>query len=154
MFIEPRAFAREAVARFLSEDHKQLAFLFEVATLAFDEGRLADGEKAFQQFRSQLNQHLRMEEEILFPKLEHLVEASPGVEILGKLREEHKTIRWLMNQIVDMLSVGDNPSSAANQLAVLLEEHARAEEPSIDQLTDRLAATPLASVLVQSVMSL
>ena len=76
------------------------------------------------------------------------------MKILGNLREEHKAIRWLMDQIVDMLSVDDNPSSAANQLSVLLEEHARAEEPSLYQLTDRLAATPLASELVHRVMSL
>ena len=154
MFIEPRTFARDAVARFLSEDHKQLAFLFKMATLAFDEGRLTDGENAFRQFKVQLDQHLRMEEEILFPKLEHLAEASCGAEILSSLRDEHRTIRWLMLQIADILAMGDNPSSAANQLAVLLEEHARAEEPSLYQVIDRVAGTPLASELVHCMQSL
>ena len=154
MFIEPRSFARCTVSSFLSEDHKQLEVLFKVAAMAFDERRLQDGDRAFREFRKSLEQHLRMEEEVLFPKLEYLTHDCCGEAMIAGLREDHETIRSLLDQIADILSTGDNPSTAAEELRILLDEHARREEPTLYQVTDRLADSPLASAMVHGLMVL
>jgi len=154
MFIEPASFSKQSVNRFLGEDHARLDSLFQKARAAFDSGRRQDGAALFFEFQAGLEQHLRMEEEILFPKFEALVphETEPGPT--QALRLDHREIRKLLRLIGDNLSAGESPCGSAEALHGVLQSHSLQEELVLYRLIDRVAGSALASELVHCMEAL
>jgi len=120
------------------EDHDRLDELFH----RFQTLKSSDREsavRAFQEFKTGLEQHIVWEEEILFPAFEHKTGMTDGPTQV--MRWEHQQIRAFLEAIAGKLAAGANTiaDDEAGLLAVL-ESHNHKEEnilyPMIDQVTD------------------
>jgi iron-sulfur cluster repair protein YtfE (RIC family) len=148
MFIEPAAYSKQTVGRFLGEDHDRLDNLFYEARNAFAEGEVHEGAGLFAEFQAELEQHMRMEEEILFPKFEELQPEMAEHGPTHVMRAEHQEIRKLLGLIYDILSAGENPLPVSETLLAVLQSHSQKEEGVLYRMIDELAGSALASELV------
>ena len=89
-------------------------------------------------FVNGLADHLRHEEDLLFPALQ---EASPGSnDLLGSLRKEHVSLRVFASRLAQRISADDREGAAKVALGALeaLLKHLKRGEAAIDSLIGRL----------------
>jgi iron-sulfur cluster repair protein YtfE (RIC family) len=154
MSIDPVKDSTQTVGRFLGEDHDHLDVLFRSARTAFAEGRVHEGAGSFFEFQAGLREHIRIEEEILLPKLEELRSEFARYGSTQAIQSEHREIQTLLGLIDDILSAGGDPLLASDTLQALLESHNRKEETVLYGMIDELAGSALASELMHRIKAL
>jgi hemerythrin-like domain-containing protein len=98
---------------------------------------------AFTAFVRRLRSHMRIEEELLFPVIDAILQDG-GKAVTVSLRREHDAFRQLVGEIEEALGRGERAGLAANlrELEAALRLHEAREERLIYSVVDRqLAAT-------------
>ena len=116
------------LARRMAEDHRDLDERWDRFE-ATPEGDAVGRRQRFRSFRSDLLEHIALEEEDLFPRM---VDRDPGQRALvGRLLEEHARIKDVLDRLGAALEVGAGPGSVAElgfELRNELGEHNAREE--------------------------
>lgn len=126
----------ESLAVAFTSDH--LSFLEQIDAL----GRPDEGitPERFRVLVARVRNHIRVEEEVLFPVFERL----SGLHREGPtalLRREHELVRDLLGRIADALQAPPQPEETRRllrRLGALLEDHARREETLLYAVCDRM----------------
>lgn len=117
---------RNILTQFFSTDHDRLDFLFHNYQL----NKGIDSDKAFRffsKFTSGLEQHIKWEEELLFPAFEEAYRMDKGGPTFV-MRAEHKVIKSLLNQIESAISAGRPADQEEQKLVEFLTLHNEKEE--------------------------
>ena len=125
------------VTEYLSWDHDQLDLIRRDFQRMVEDGELERAEHTFGEFRTRLERHIRLEEEILFPIFEDRTHIRMGPTTI--MRREHGLIRGLLDELQAAFDAEDVPGirRAHALFAELIGEHDAKEEhilyPAVDK---------------------
>ncbi len=123
------------------EEHRTLDHhLADVEFLA-DRRSYASAAKRFGEVRRQLEQHLKEEEQVLFPFYVERTNDAGGV--VAKMMGQHSELLIALEAVASALTAGDHPAFDAQiaLLGELIRAHHASEEQLLHPTLDRLLAT-------------
>lgn len=126
-----------SVTAYLSWDHDRLDALLVRACDLLDRGDFAEARSTFATFRSGLERHIRLEEEILFSEFERRTGMVAGPTQV--MRIEHRHIEHALDRMGTALEASDRPTfaTAYADLLEVLGPHNEKEEHILYPMTDR-----------------
>lgn len=114
-------------------------------------GEMREASKALARFQASMAQHMRIEEEILFPKFSD-AEPRTSRPLVEELRRDHEALRELLEELASTLERGRSALEQLDQFAGLLNAHESKEEmyvyPTIFQLVEPSELARMASRLL------
>ena len=121
---------------FLTGDHRHCDELLTVAESAVDAGDWPDAEQKTRAFLMAMENHLRMEEEVMFPAFEQASGMTQGPTMV--MRREHDQMRALFAQIEDALQRHDEDDflGSTETLLILIQQHNMKEEGMLYPMAD------------------
>jgi iron-sulfur cluster repair protein YtfE (RIC family) len=130
----------DSMKEILGGDHRRLDAILADAKRGLAAGDIARAAEHFARFRSGLERHIALEEEIVFPAFEALAGPSAGGPI-QVMRREHAEIQRLMAEVSEHLARGGEPGHATPfaPLTALLYAHNGKEERILYPATDEAA---------------
>jgi len=126
----------DTVMHYLADDHDRLDGLFADAVRLVEAGDHAMAGPTLASFVAGLVRHIRLEEEVLFPRFEHATGMVSGPTTV--MRREHRLIENVLTGLTEALEAGDRAAFAAlrGELLAILEPHNEKEEAVIYPMTD------------------
>jgi len=127
----------DTVTEYLSWDHDRLDALLDSVSGCVERGDWPQAQRAYSGFARDLDRHIRMEEEILFP----LFEARTGIAgPTPAMRHEHELIRDALGVLAVVVGLRDAVAFRAGMsvLLSLLTGHNEKEERVLYPITDRV----------------
>lgn len=134
-----------SVSLVLELHHRRIDELLDRVEIAVEVGNWSDARQTFAQFEIELEEHMRVEEELVFPAFEVFARA-PGGPTAG-LRAEHREIRGLVSLLEQFLGDQQPIDYVTTALEVLLAAHEANEERTIFPLFERHAAPEVYAAL-------
>ncbi len=130
----------EPVSVALEMHHHRLDDMLDRIEIDVEAGSWSEARRGFSLFRRELEEHMRLEEELLLPALGSAPEISEG-PAAAVIRAQHAAIRELL-EVIDLgLEDGDPVSEATDALEAALAAHNANEERLLYPLFER-TATP------------
>ncbi|WP_155991137.1 hemerythrin domain-containing protein [Thermocrinis jamiesonii] len=126
-----------SIAEYLTEEHRECDSIYAEVERLIREGKWEEGEKAFEEFKSETLKHFEREEAVLFPEFE----GRTGI-VMGPtqvMRMEHAQARELIERMEralknrnreEFLSVGDT-------FMILIQQHNLKEEQILYPMCDQ-----------------
>lgn len=128
------------ISEFMGDDHQRCDHIFANAEESVSKGEWSVAESDNNRFIEAMEHHLRMEEELLFPRFEAVSGHTMGpTEVM---RHEHKQMRQLfeqMNQAVVAQSANDY-LGASETLLILMQQHNAKEEQMLYPMCNQVLA--------------
>ena len=127
--------SEQFIYSFFQADHKRLDILYENFKRAFIKD-LEAAKQFFDKFRDELFQHIKWEEELLFP----VFEMKTGMINRGPtavMRKEHGLIKFLLDQIHSNFTINNIEQNISNLDSVLREHNVKEEYilyPEMDEI--------------------
>ncbi len=135
------------ISEFMTNNHRECDMLFAVAEENVAKGKWQQAESDFQAFRSALERHLGMEEDVFFPAFD----AKTGMEMgpTHVMRGEHQQMRKLIEDMGHSLrdKDGDGFLGASETLMVLTQQHNMKEEQMLYRMMDQALGVDAARLL-------
>jgi hemerythrin superfamily protein len=130
----------------LKQDHKTVKTLFEEAEGTEDQKRK---EKIFEDIKTELDTHARIEETIFYPAMEKHQELK---DMVLEAIEEHKQVKTLLREIDNLKSDSEKFEPKLKVLMENVEHHAEEEEegkmfPKVREIVDRTSLEQLGQEL-------
>lgn len=127
------------ISQFLSADHRRCDDLFIAAERAIDAQDWANGVRLFDDFRTAIEQHLAMEEQVLFAAYEAVASAQGPSQVMCI---EHEQMRALFEYMARAAREQARTEylGLAETLLVLMQQHNMKEEHVLYPLCNRLLA--------------
>ena len=122
---------------YMGDDHHRCDELFAAAEQAVDSEQWPQAAAAHQGFIDAMEQHLKTEEELLFPAFEE--ESGMTMGPTSVMRHEHEQMRTLFAQMTQALQAQSSEDylGASETLLIMMQQHNAKEEqmlyPMIDQ---------------------
>jgi hemerythrin-like domain-containing protein len=134
------------ITQYMQEDHRNCDELFALAEGCANEGNWAAAATQWDSYRKQMERHLDMEEEVLFPSFEAESGNTDGPTVI--MRMEHEQIRSLMSALGDCLKNQDQEQflGLMEMLMLLIQQHNMKEEQILYPMADQ-ALSDAASLL-------
>lgn len=132
--------ATTTISEFMRQDHDRLDDVFK----QFQTIKNQDVPKAcsvFEDFLTGLHRHIMWEEEILFPAFEAQAEMVQGHGPTGVMRNEHRQIKFLLEQIQTKVAEGDLTTGEAEEglLQVLTAHNVKEEKVLYPWIDNRVS---------------
>jgi iron-sulfur cluster repair protein YtfE (RIC family) len=127
----------EPVSVALELHHRRLDDLLDRVEIDIEAGDWSEARRRFSLFRQELDEHVRIEEDLLFPSLES--PGRPGAGESAVMRAEHAEIRRLLDMLEELLEDGQPIGEATDMLEVMLAAHHAKEERVLYPMFERLA---------------
>jgi hemerythrin-like domain-containing protein len=126
-----------AITQYLETDHHRCDLQLAKAESCVGKRQWDVADAAFKEFHSSLQQHLEMEERVLFPAFEQTPGTPSGPTIM--MRVEHQQIRQIVSAMREALSARDAEefSSGADILHIMMGQHNMKEESILYPMADR-----------------
>ncbi len=144
-----RGIESSTVTGWLTNDHDRLDVLLAEVSALVEDGDLARGRTCFREFDRGLERHLRLEEELLFPRLERLAATAAGVTRV--LHDDHRTIARSAAVTRGAVERGDPAGfrAAVRAMLMVLRDHFAREEEALFPTMDRALGRSERAELVQ-----
>lgn len=129
-----------AITDLMQHNHKQCDDLFALAEAAVSKRDWTAATVAWQQFTSELEQHITVKEEgKLFPAIEAVNGPMGPTQVM---RGEHQQMRALIAQMNEVISAQDDQQflGLADTLMMLMQQHNMKEEQILYPMIDRCVA--------------
>lgn len=129
------------LTQFFSTDHDRLDFLFH----NYQQYKNVDPDKALQfftKFTLGLEQHIRWEEELLFPAFEQVFNVHGGGPTFV-MRSEHEIIKSLLRQLSSAIQEGKDTEMEEQKLIEVLNLHNEKEEQVLYVKADAMISKEL-----------
>jgi iron-sulfur cluster repair protein YtfE (RIC family) len=134
----------DTVSKILTEHHHQLDGRLAEAKRTMVRGDFAAAREFFLDFACGLSTHIRIEERLLFPRIER---ARGTTEVPAKvMRAEHRGIEALLGEIVSQLANRFSAAASLVALEQLVLTHKLKEERMLYPLVDEIIADTLPAV--------
>jgi iron-sulfur cluster repair protein YtfE (RIC family) len=127
----------EPVSVALELHHRRLDDLLDRVEIDVEVGDWSEARRRFSLFRQELEEHIRIEENLLFPSLESAGRPSTGPTVV--MRAEHAEIGRLLDVIEQFLEDGNPIGEATDMLEAMLAAHNMKEERVLYPMFERLA---------------
>jgi iron-sulfur cluster repair protein YtfE (RIC family) len=136
------------ISQYMQQNHRDCDDLFARAEASAADNDWDNAASHWSKFVAAMEQHLRMEEEVLFPAFEAQTGQTQGPTMV--MRMEHEQMRALLGEISACLDARNQQRflGLAESLMVLMQQHNMKEEQMLYPMTDR-ALPDAASVLTQ-----
>jgi iron-sulfur cluster repair protein YtfE (RIC family) len=148
----PSCGGKRHLAEALAWDHDRLDALEQAAHFSRDAGDLTAAFDLFARFASGLSRHIAAEENLVFPLLEERAGLPPSVGPTAVMRDEHRRIRELIEEIDgaigDAAGEVDAPRRALRELLAL---HNLKEERVLYPAVDSVLSEGEADALVRAI---
>jgi iron-sulfur cluster repair protein YtfE (RIC family) len=131
----------------LCADHDRLGALLQRVRAAASQDDRTEALAVFEHFRDSIESHMRIEEEILFPKICHM-EIPAHCELMQSLKDEHAEIRSLSSRLGEAIALGMPDEERLEALESLLSAHEAKEELFLYPMVFRLANPELIAELL------
>jgi iron-sulfur cluster repair protein YtfE (RIC family) len=141
-----------SVSELLEAHHRRLDDILERVEIALEVGNPGDARRQFALFRSDLEEHIRIEEELMFPSFDALMGPSRGPTAV--MRAEHAAILANVDAIEEELADGQSPGDALFDLLTRLETHNGKEELVLYPTFERIAPPEAYAALAAEVNAL
>jgi len=115
------------VFNLLKKDHKEVKQLFKKIGKSSDSA-VKLREKTYQQIAKELNLHMSVEEQIVYPRLK---EIKPLKDTIGEGFEEHHVAKQLMSEIEGLSADDEQWKAKVAVLQEIIEHHLEEEEKEI-----------------------
>ena len=134
----------QTLERFTSE-HRHVVALIDAALRELDESL---ERSALDALGATLREHLRFEEQTIFPAVERLV-GEPDFHLTATLRREHVALRVLLDEVERERHRDNRPGAIGNlrELAAALVAHERKERHVLYQMAERALGPERAAVV-------
>ena len=128
----------ETISHYLGTDHKRCDDFFAQAETAVAATLWTNAEQAMNAFSEVLEQHLAMEEQVLFPEFEAATGSSAGPTAV--MRMEHRQMREVLSMLNECLEKRDTDGflGYSETFNTLIQQHNMKEESILYQMTDRV----------------
>lgn len=138
--------AAEGLAAFFAGDHARCDQLWTDAENAAESGDPARARAAIEAFAHALEQHLQMEEEVLFPAFEHATGMTSGPTVV--MRMEHTQMRGVLRAIDNAVQAGDIDGALdqGDTLLMLIQQHNAKEEGMLYPMAEQALASAWAEL--------
>jgi len=136
----------QTIAEFMSDNHDACDEAFSIAEQAALASNWSDAETAFNDFRTALARHFRMEEDELFPTL---VSAGGPAGPVQMMRMEHAQMNTLIEQMAGTLTHRDAQGygGLSETLLIVMQQHNLKEEQILYPIADRFLASQREALL-------
>jgi len=134
---------------FFSQDHRDCDVAWSALEEAASNDQLAETRKLWEQYRTRMERHFHMEEEVLFPAFEAATGMRGGpTEVM---RIEHGQMRSLLAQIGEHVESGDlgGVLDHGDTLMMLIAQHNAKEENMLYPMADNALHAGWEAVAVQ-----
>jgi hemerythrin superfamily protein len=120
----------------LKQDHQKVKELFEQAE---DSEAGTEQQRIFNQIKTELETHARIEESVFYPAMQKHQELE---EMVREALEEHNQVKILLKEMENLVNDGEKFESKFQMLMEDVEHHAEEEEegkmfPKVRQIVDR-----------------
>jgi hemerythrin-like domain-containing protein len=135
----PESF-RRYLKQHMVEDHEKLESMLDDAASLVAHRFFYPAAKRFEEFRIREEQHMAVEEEIVFPLLESL---SPGSVAVAEVKAEHEVIRQAMGAAGGAISATDREQfeTVHGKLAAALMAHTKQEDELLARVLESCVGT-------------
>lgn len=129
-----------SIGQFLGDDHRRCDNYFLAAERAVDAQDWGAAQHAFRDFHQAIEQHLAMEEQVLFVAYEALAGTAGPSRVM---RREHEQMRTLFADLARAVEerAGAEFLGLSETLLLLMQQHNMKEEQMLYPLCDRLLAS-------------
>lgn len=141
-----------SVAMLLELHHRRLDDMLDEVELLADAERWQDARRGFVTFRRELEAHIRLEEEMMFPTFEQEAPMLRGPTMV--MRAEHAAIKASLMQIAGELTEERPIARATAELEAQLDAHNFKEERVLYPAFERAASAPVRAALAVEVDAL
>jgi iron-sulfur cluster repair protein YtfE (RIC family) len=141
----------ESVSLMLELQHRRLDDLFDRVEIATEIGSWSEARREFGLFRTALEEHLRIEEEFMFPSFEAFTRALGGPT--AAMRDEHREICRFLDAIEGLLGDEQPIGELVAAFEGLLERHNAKEEQGLYPMFERHAPAEAYSALDRELRS-
>ena len=137
-----------SITQYMQQRHRDCDDLFARAETSADGGNWTDTTALWTEFSAKMEQHLCMEEQVLFPAFENETGHTQGPTAV--MRMEHEQMRALMKELVTCVNNEDRERflGLAESLLLLIQQHNMKEEQMLYPMTDQ-ALNDVDSVLTR-----
>ncbi len=129
------------ISDFMTHSHRECDNLFAVAEESAAKGKWQKAQAEFDAYRSEIERHLVMEENVLFPAFD----AKTGMEMgpTHVMRSEHQQMRKLIDDMAQMITAKDTGGylGVSETLMVLTQQHNMKEEQMLYRMMDQTFET-------------
>ena len=128
------------ILQVMGENHRHCDEFFLAAEQAAQRGDMAACRARLAQFAAELEQHLSLEEQSLFPRFESATGMTAGPTAV--MRMEHGQMRQLVEEMQAFAGNGDAAGflASADTLLILMQQHNLKEENVLYPMLDRVLA--------------
>lgn len=135
------------ITSYLTDDHKHCDALFLEAETAVSTGRWDQAGARLVQFRDALENHLAMEEQVLFIAFEKAVGSANGPTAI--MRNEHAQMRGLLRRMEEALAEQDMNAYLGHSetMNIMMQQHNVKEESVLYLMTDRVLSGQASEVI-------
>ncbi|HLK92658.1 MAG TPA: hemerythrin domain-containing protein [Polyangia bacterium] len=141
-----------SAAALLELHHRRLDDMLDEVELSADAESWSDAKRRFEVFRREMDEHIRLEEEVMFPALERAAPVLRGPTVV--MRSEHLAIRALLAAVGAALAEERPISRTTAELEAQLGPHNFKEERVLYPELERVALGPVRTGLAASVQAL
>jgi hypothetical protein len=140
----PESF-RRYLRQHMTEDHEKLEAILEDATCLAEHRLFYTAAKKFEEFQTRQEQHMAVEEDIVFRLLETIL---PGSPVIAEVKAEHQVIRQAMEAARSAIleASWEQFEKVHSDLTAALMAHTRHEDELLDHALAS-AVAPKAEVL-------
>ncbi len=127
----------DSISQYMQQHHRDCDALFTLAEASAADKDWASAAAQWLEFSEKIHQHLRMEEEVLFPTFEAETGQTQGPTMV--MRMEHKQMRALLSEMSNCVEAQnqDRFLGLAESLMLLIQQHNMKEEQMLYPMTDR-----------------
>ena len=136
-----------SINAFMAEDHRRCDELFAEAEQAVDRGDWELAAMRAREFLRAMEEHFRMEENVLFPAFEEATGMTQGPTQV--MRQEHEQMRSLFRELEEAVqsASSDDYLGSAETLLIMMQQHNMKEEGVLYPMSDRQLGPRSDSVL-------
>ena len=127
-----------SINEYMSNKHRECDDVFSQAENFVAEDKWDEAHKHWQQFHGELEEHLTMEEAVLFPKFEQATGMTQGPTSV--MRMEHAQMRALCDKLANAALAKNKEAylGVSETLMILMQQHNMKEEQMLYPMTDRV----------------
>ncbi len=127
----------QVISQYMQQKHRDCDELFVQAEASASKGSWEDAARQFDSFHKLLEQHLGMEEQVLFPAFETETGHTQGPTAV--MRMEHEQMRGLLSELKTCMENKDQERflGLTESLMLLIQQHNMKEEQMLYPMTDQ-----------------
>jgi iron-sulfur cluster repair protein YtfE (RIC family) len=143
---------KPSVSLILERHHRRIDEMLERIAIALDLASWGEARLVFARFRAELEEHIRIEEQVMFPSFEAFTRSFGGPTVV--MRAEHAQIAQAVDALAARLDGEQDTGDELQRLQAMLASHNAKEEGILYPMFERHASEEACSALLDELRPL